>query len=65
MHSLAPRSSDQVIREMTGGGVDYCFECVGSVSVMVDAFNSSREVMVFCRSIRCDDGNDFVTAETD
>jgi hypothetical protein len=33
----------QVIKEMTGGaGADYCFECIGSVSVMAEAFKSSR-----------------------
>ncbi|KAK4434221.1 Alcohol dehydrogenase-like 5 [Sesamum alatum] len=32
----------QVIQEMTGGGADYCFECIGLVSLMQDAFNSSR-----------------------
>jgi len=36
---------DQVIKEMTGGeGADYCFECIGSVSVMAEAFQSSRSV---------------------
>ncbi|GAY41571.1 hypothetical protein CUMW_060510 [Citrus unshiu] len=33
----------QVIKEMTDGGADYCFECIGLASVMNDAFNSSRE----------------------
>ncbi|KXG36719.1 hypothetical protein SORBI_3002G379200 [Sorghum bicolor] len=33
----------EVIKEMTGGeGADYCFECIGSVSVMAEAFKSSR-----------------------
>ncbi|KAL6657576.1 hypothetical protein ACP70R_005356 [Stipagrostis hirtigluma subsp. patula] len=31
-----------VIKEMTGGGADYCFECIGSASVMAEAFKSSR-----------------------
>ncbi|KAK3025929.1 hypothetical protein RJ639_040845 [Escallonia herrerae] len=35
-------SNDQVIREMTDGGADYCFECIGLASLMQDAFNSSR-----------------------
>lgn len=36
---------DQIIKEMTGGhGADYCFECIGSVSVMAEAFESSRSV---------------------
>ncbi|XP_052202410.1 alcohol dehydrogenase-like 1 [Diospyros lotus] len=33
----------EVIREMTDGGADYCFECVGLASLMQDAFNSCRE----------------------
>uniref|UniRef100_A0A2P2L4Q4 Alcohol dehydrogenase-like 7 n=2 Tax=Rhizophora mucronata TaxID=61149 RepID=A0A2P2L4Q4_RHIMU len=33
----------EVIREMTDGGADYCFECVGLSSLMTEAFNSSRE----------------------
>ncbi|KAJ4701374.1 Alcohol dehydrogenase-like [Melia azedarach] len=33
----------QVIKEMTDGGADYCFECIGIASVMKDAFSSSRE----------------------
>ncbi|XP_077214088.1 alcohol dehydrogenase-like 1 [Tasmannia lanceolata] len=32
----------EVIMEMTDGGADYCFECIGLASVMSDAFNSSR-----------------------
>ncbi|KAL2459007.1 Alcohol dehydrogenase-like 2 [Forsythia ovata] len=36
------KSVSQVILEMTDGGADYCFECVGLASVMQDAFNSSR-----------------------
>jgi hypothetical protein len=36
--------SIQVIKEMTGGGVDYSFECIGSTSVMAEAFESSRTV---------------------
>lgn len=35
----------QVIREMTGGGADYCFECVGLASLMSEAFKSSRRVI--------------------
>ncbi|CAN1233798.1 Alcohol dehydrogenase-like 2 [Linum perenne] len=33
----------QVIKEMTDGGADYCFECIGLASLMTDAFSSSRE----------------------
>ncbi|KAM0833916.1 hypothetical protein ACQ4PT_063973 [Festuca glaucescens] len=36
------RTVSEVIKEMTGGGADYCFECIGSTSVMAEAFKSSR-----------------------
>ncbi|KAL1225805.1 Alcohol dehydrogenase-like 2 [Cardamine amara subsp. amara] len=32
----------QVINEMTEGGVDYSFECIGLASIMEEAFNSTR-----------------------
>nr|VDD06891.1 unnamed protein product [Brassica rapa] len=32
----------QVIKEMTEGGVDYSFECIGITSLMEEAFNSTR-----------------------
>ncbi|GKV09382.1 hypothetical protein SLEP1_g20892 [Rubroshorea leprosula] len=32
----------EVIKEMTDGGADYCFECVGLTSLMEEAFNSNR-----------------------
>ncbi|VAH97977.1 unnamed protein product [Triticum turgidum subsp. durum] len=32
----------QVIIEMTDGGADYCFECIGLAALMNDAFQSSR-----------------------
>ncbi|CAL5084134.1 unnamed protein product [Urochloa decumbens] len=33
----------EAIKDMTGGnGADYCFECIGLVSVMAEAFKSSR-----------------------
>ncbi|KAH9601968.1 hypothetical protein KSS87_000341, partial [Heliosperma pusillum] len=32
-----------VIKELTDGGADYTFECIGLVSVMQDAFDSARE----------------------
>lgn len=35
---------NKVIKEMTGGGADYCFECIGLASVIEEAFSSSREV---------------------
>ncbi|CAL9773325.1 unnamed protein product [Musa acuminata subsp. burmannicoides] len=34
--------SEVVIKEMTGGGADYCFECIGLASLMSDAFQSCR-----------------------
>jgi Zn-dependent alcohol dehydrogenase len=37
-------SLHQVIKDMTNGGADYCFECIGLASLMEEAFNSSREV---------------------
>ncbi|RLN35309.1 alcohol dehydrogenase-like 7 [Panicum miliaceum] len=36
------KTVSQVIKEMTGGGVDYSFECIGSTSVMAEALESSR-----------------------
>lgn len=36
----------QVIKEMTGGGADYCFECIGSTAVTAEAFSSSRMVRI-------------------
>uniref|UniRef100_A0ACD5YX10 Uncharacterized protein n=1 Tax=Avena sativa TaxID=4498 RepID=A0ACD5YX10_AVESA len=36
------KTVSEVIMEMTGGGADYCFECIGSTSVMAEAFKSSR-----------------------
>ncbi|KAI3842399.1 hypothetical protein MKW92_047558 [Papaver armeniacum] len=32
----------EVIKEMTDGGADYCFECIGLASVMNDAITSCR-----------------------
>nr|KJB64121.1 hypothetical protein B456_010G038400 [Gossypium raimondii] len=32
----------EVIKEITDGGVDYSFECIGLASLMEEAFNSSR-----------------------
>ncbi|RDX72119.1 Alcohol dehydrogenase-like 2, partial [Mucuna pruriens] len=37
------KSVSEVIKEMTNGGADYCFECIGLASLMADAFNSSRD----------------------
>uniref|UniRef100_A0A0D9X1L9 Cinnamyl-alcohol dehydrogenase n=1 Tax=Leersia perrieri TaxID=77586 RepID=A0A0D9X1L9_9ORYZ len=37
------KTVSEVIKELTGGsGADYCFECIGSTSVMAEAFKSSR-----------------------
>ncbi|CAK7347178.1 unnamed protein product [Dovyalis caffra] len=33
----------EVIKEITDGGADYCFECIGLASLMTDAFTSSGE----------------------
>ncbi|KAL9144038.1 hypothetical protein ABFS82_14G271700 [Erythranthe guttata] len=38
------KSVSEVIREMTDGGADYCFECIGLASLMQEAFSSSRQV---------------------
>ncbi|EEE58467.1 hypothetical protein OsJ_09715 [Oryza sativa Japonica Group] len=40
---LGDKPVSQAIIEMTDGGADYCFECIGLASVMSDAFRSSRE----------------------
>ncbi|XP_045826762.1 alcohol dehydrogenase-like 1 isoform X1 [Trifolium pratense] len=37
------KSVGEVIKDMTNGGADYCFECIGLASLMEEAFNSSRE----------------------
>lgn len=39
---LDNRSIIEVIVEMTGGGVDYSFECIGVPSVMTDAFRCTK-----------------------
>ncbi|KAF9612077.1 hypothetical protein IFM89_037996 [Coptis chinensis] len=36
------RPVNEVIKEMTNGGADYCFECIGLASLMNEAFSSSR-----------------------
>ena len=36
---------EQVIKDLTDGGADYCFECIGLASVMQEAFSSCREVL--------------------
>ncbi|KAL5074921.1 hypothetical protein RYX36_013905 [Vicia faba] len=37
------KSISEVIKDMTNGGADYCFECIGLASLMAEAFNSSRD----------------------
>ncbi|KAL9254511.1 Alcohol dehydrogenase-like 2-like protein [Drosera capensis] len=36
------KTVSQVVKELTKGGADYCFECVGLVSLVQEAFESSR-----------------------
>ncbi|PON32340.1 Alcohol dehydrogenase superfamily, zinc-type [Parasponia andersonii] len=37
------RPISEVINDLTDGGADYCFECIGLASLMQDAFSSCRE----------------------
>lgn len=37
------KSVSQVINEMTGGGADYCFECVGRASLVQEAYACCRK----------------------
>ncbi|KAJ9165892.1 hypothetical protein P3X46_020708 [Hevea brasiliensis] len=37
------KSVSQVINEMTGGGADYCFECVGLASLVREAYSCCRK----------------------
>lgn len=39
-------AAEQVIIEMTDGGADYCFECVGMASLVHEAYASCRKVHV-------------------
>ncbi|XP_042464797.1 alcohol dehydrogenase-like 7 [Zingiber officinale] len=41
-NDIGHRSINEVIKEMTDGGADYCFECIGLASVMLEAYRSSR-----------------------
>eukprot|EP00252_Welwitschia_mirabilis_P012228 TRINITY_DN2715_c0_g2_i7.p1 TRINITY_DN2715_c0_g2~~TRINITY_DN2715_c0_g2_i7.p1 ORF type:complete len:310 (+),score=42.98 TRINITY_DN2715_c0_g2_i7:807-1736(+) len=36
---------NQVIKEMTGEGVDYCFECIGNMDVLYQGFLSTKEAL--------------------
>lgn len=40
---IGEKTVSQVIIEMTNGGADYCFECIGLASLMKEAFQSSRK----------------------
>ncbi|KAJ0975935.1 hypothetical protein J5N97_017900 [Dioscorea zingiberensis] len=42
-NDIGERSISEVIIEMTGGGADYCFECIGLASLMQSAYESSRK----------------------
>lgn len=42
---------------MTDGGADYCFECIGASSVMLDAFRSAKQVLLNVPP-RCTVGSD-------
>ncbi|CAI0549239.1 unnamed protein product [Linum tenue] len=41
--TIGDKRVSEVIKEMTDGGADYCFECIGLASLMAEAFSSSRE----------------------
>ncbi|XP_008464876.1 alcohol dehydrogenase-like 7 [Cucumis melo] len=41
--SLGDKSLSEVIKEMTNGGADYCFECVGAASLVQEAFSCCRQ----------------------
>lgn len=44
IYLLIPKFCFQIINEMTGGGADYCFECVGNASVVEEAYACCRKV---------------------
>lgn len=37
------KAVSEIIKEMTDGGADYCFECIGLASLMQEAFTSARQ----------------------
>ncbi|XP_057796989.1 alcohol dehydrogenase-like 7 [Salvia miltiorrhiza] len=41
--SCNEKSVSQIINEMTDGGADYCFECVGKASLVEEAFDCCRK----------------------
>ncbi|PIN25243.1 Alcohol dehydrogenase, class III [Handroanthus impetiginosus] len=42
--TIGEKSLSQIINEMTDGGADYCFECVGKASLVKEAFACCRKV---------------------
>ncbi|KAM7518110.1 hypothetical protein LguiB_017072 [Lonicera macranthoides] len=42
-HSCGDKTASQVINEMTAGGADYCFECVGLASLVHEAYACCRK----------------------
>lgn len=42
---------EQVINEMTDGGADYCFECVGMASLVHEAYACCRKVCILGESL--------------
>ncbi|XP_057249883.1 alcohol dehydrogenase-like 2 isoform X3 [Beta vulgaris subsp. vulgaris] len=41
--SCGEKKISEAIKELTDGGADYCFECIGSATVMQDASESTRQ----------------------
>ncbi|KAL0438332.1 UNVERIFIED_CONTAM: Alcohol dehydrogenase-like 7 [Sesamum latifolium] len=41
--SCGEKRLSEIINEMTGGGADYCFECVGKASLVEEAYASCRK----------------------
>ncbi|KAK4429465.1 Alcohol dehydrogenase-like 7 [Sesamum alatum] len=41
--SCGEKRLSEIITEMTGGGADYCFECVGKASLVEEAYASCRK----------------------
>ncbi|GAV83260.1 ADH_zinc_N domain-containing protein/ADH_N domain-containing protein [Cephalotus follicularis] len=40
--SCGEKTVIEVIKELTNGGADYCFECIGLASLMIEAFHCCR-----------------------
>lgn len=45
--SCGEKKISEAIKELTDGGADYCFECIGSATVMQDASESTRQVCTY------------------